>query len=392
MCALASLVLATLLLSSPAARAGSWLFTCTGNGSNLLTYGYPGMSPVSTAWTPPGPQTGTFSLGGSFGGGSDYATSDAATISVTVTATWTHATGQDNTSDPAPPSVWLCESAEANWSDGSGGSANDGLGESKAAATSSGRAASSDAPASTPPAHWTKCAVSSGVATLPQRTLTAEGDFPTTTSRPYGDFCTAHIASYNVTVHATPYNFRSSGYTALDGSHVNKVVQDNANAILALSYVWDSTDGDRTHLGSCTIAENLTWDSNLPGVGNLGANPNGDKYYAPPSPPVGVNAQGQPLAYPDPTITKKPATDPGITDTFTPDEAYMQNYKNVSWWGDQVYVFSDTATGEMVTPLPGPAAGTFRVTRTVARLGLSNDYGLTISTRGYPAGPMTLPR
>lgn len=230
-----------------------------------------------------------------------------------------------------------------------------------------------------------------GKVTLPTRTLRAEGDSVATAQMPNGDQCIAQIDSYTVNVHAQPYNFRASGYTAGDGTHRNKAVQDNPNATLALSYVWDSTDGNKSDLTSCTISENVTWDSNPTGVGQLVTNTDGTKYYVLPSPPAGKDAQGHSLAYLDPTVTSKPATDPGITDTFSPDSVYAGPYTNIAWWGDQKYVFSDSATGETATPLPGPAAGTFRITRTVARIGTSNSYGLTISTRGYQAGPMILP-
>ena len=87
-----------------------------------------------------------------------------------------------------------------------------------------------------------------------------------------------------------------------------------------------------------------------------------------------------------------PATKGGATDTFSPDSAYKGPYSTISWWGDQVYVFSDTATGETVTPIPGPASGSFRITRAFAPTGTpSGTTGtLTISTRGNSAGPKTL--
>ena len=62
---------------------------------------------------------------------------------------------------------------------------------------------------SLPPAHWTNCVVSGGVATLPTRTLTAEGDYTSQSTRPpFGGQTAAFIDSYQVTIHATPYNFQ----------------------------------------------------------------------------------------------------------------------------------------------------------------------------------------
>lgn len=371
------------------------MFDCSGTTGNYTFTDANSGKQTTVPWPPAGfqtSQTGQFTLG-QFGGAPTYCSKNVVTITVTLKATWTHDAGQTDATDPAPPSVWLCESASSEWTQGTSGSASDGFGDAAVAhPDGSAGAISSTSPGFTlPPAHWKSYPVSGNTATLPQRTLTAEADNSAHTSPPFGGFCGAYIDNYTVTVHAQPYNFRSSGYTAADGSHASKAVQDNPNATLALSYVWDSTDGSHSHLGSCMIAENVTWDSNPAGVGSFGIDAaSGKKVYAPPSPPAGTDSQGNSIGYLDPTTTMKPATDPGITDTFAPDQAYMPRYYNVSWWGDQTYVFSDTATGETATPLPGPAAGTFRITRAVALIPGTNNYGLTISTRGYPAGPMVL--
>lgn len=393
--ALSGLALAATLLSAPAAHAGHWVFTCAGSGSNTVSFelGPPNLS----NWTPPGSQIGQFSSG-KFGNGSDYSTSSSTTVTVTVTATWTPDGGEDDT---PPPEVWLCESASAEWMYESSGSADDGFGDA-AVSNSDGSlggtsfTATSNPPpppyVPAPPPHWKKWPVSGNSVTLPTRTLKAESDFVPTPTRSYGDNCYAFVNGYNVTVHPQPYNFRSGGYTDVNGTQHIAVAQNNPNATLALSYLWSSTDGTRANLGSSTISENLTWDSNPSGVGSFGTDQNGGKVYIPPSPPVGVDAQNHSLAYLDPTVTSQPATNRGITDTFSPESYFSGSpYNNVSWWGDQTYVFSDTGTQETDTPLVGPASGSFRITRTVAPIGNTGQYGYTISTRGSSAGPTVLP-
>ena len=205
MLALSSLVLTAMLLFAPSARAGHWEFTCTGSGSRTINYAYPGMLPDTHPWTPPGPQSGSFSLGNAFGSGSDYANSYVATLTTTVTATWKPDGGEDDT---APTDVWLCESSSADWSEGQYGSADDGFGDAAVPNGGGARGATSVTASSNPtppyipapPPHWKKYPVSGGSVTLPARTLTAEGDFPNSSQFPYGGLCAARIDSYNVTV------------------------------------------------------------------------------------------------------------------------------------------------------------------------------------------------
>ena len=398
LCAL--LIPLLLCAGSRPARAGSWLFHVTANGTPKAEAISSTTTSDALTWTAPSDATNSISLpkyGVQLG---DYCTPGktvsvncAVSLSVTITATWTHGTGQTDANDPAPPSVEIIETAGAQ------GYGNDGNGNFQAGSVSDGlgdpviQGVSSTPTTGPPPPHLSQ---QSGPSFKLTRTFSATGN--TTATIPVGSsmfflwpLAQAYLNSYTISIHAQPYNFRASGYTAGDGTHRNKAVQDNPNATLALSYVWDSTDGNKSDLTSCTISENVTWDSNPTGVGQLVTNTDGTKYYVLPSPPAGKDAQGHSLAYLDPTVTSKPATDPGITDTFSPDSVYAGPYTNIAWWGDQKYVFSDSATGETATPLPGPAAGTFRITRTVARIGTSNSYGLTISTRGYQAGPMILP-
>jgi len=395
-----TLLLPSLLLC-PAVHAGTWQLQITsGSGTATATH-----KPTRT-WTAPVPATTatntvtipSLSNGQSANAGGGTATASA-NLSVTITGTWQADTSLP--SDPAPPKVLVYESSTAfandTTSDASGnptpavpGTADDGLGQSDPVDPSI-------QPVGT--VHGTKYDPKSGgtfTVTLSLQskaigTVGPSGTNPNGLSFIGTGTCQVGVGPVTISIHAQPYNFRSSGYD-MNGVHYNKSVQDNPDATLALSYIWSSTDGNSAHLTTCMIKENVTWDSNSTGVGMTGANPDGAKYYAPPSPPVGTNSQGQPLAYPNPTVTQQPATNPGITDTFSPDGAYVGPYKAISWWGDQTYVFSDSATGESMAPLTGPAAGTFRITRTVAPTGIpSGTTGtLTISTRGYSAGPESL--
>ena len=257
MLALSSLVLTAMLLFAPSARAGHWEFTCTGSGSRTINYAYPGMLPDTHPWTPPGPQSGSFSLGNAFGSGSDYANSYVATLTTTVTATWKPDGGEDDT---APTDVWLCESSSADWSEGQYGSADDGFGDAAVPNGGGARGATSVTASSNPtppyipapPPHWKKYPVSGGSVTLPARTLTAEGDFPNSSQFPYGGLCAARIDSYNVTVHPTPYNFHQT------------LGQDNLDGTISFTYAWSSTSGHITDLKSCYLHERVSYNGANP--------------------------------------------------------------------------------------------------------------------------------
>ena len=279
MLTLSSLAFAAMLPLSPAARAGSWTFTCNGSGSNDDVSAVPGQPDHHTPWTSPGPQTGSFSLP-QFGSSSSYRSKNTVSVTVTVKATWNP--GPSN--DPAPPAVWLCESASAEWSAGSSGSASDGLGpEYKLNPSGGGIASSADAPASTPPAYWKKYAVSGGSVTLPGRTLKAEADFPPTTSWPYGNTCAAFVDSYKVTIHAQPYGWYNAGWSANGTDPDNTTPWNSANGTLSFRYKWYSTDGNLAHLAGIDIYEYVDYTGNSGRFTNH-APPN---YYYPTNPPIG---------------------------------------------------------------------------------------------------------
>jgi len=371
MLALSSLVLATTLLSTPTARAGTWQFTCTGSGTNTLTFGYPGTAPRITHWTPPGPQTGRFDLGSTLGDSSDYSVSDTATLTVTVTATWQ--SDPNLPSDPAPPKVWLCESAQANWSEGHSGSAADGLSDPyQAQVPGPGGASSSDtAPAAIPPTHWTLKTVSGGTVTLPTRTPTAEADFSPTTSRPYGDFCTAHIASYSVTVHPQPYNFHQT------------LGQDNGDGTISFQYAWLSTSGGRiTDLTSCYLHERVTY-------------PGGNPYYPPlpfvVAPPGTPNPTVAPGALKNGILMTSTATN-GDTHSPWPLSTNYSDFTSLTVSAAQRYEFDDIATGDTNLLVPGPDS-TQTITRIIYPVGAppSPDWWYKVTKNGVPSTKEVMP-
>jgi len=240
-----------------------------------------------------------------------------------------------------------------------------------------------------PPDGWHKYPVTGTQVVLPPRTVTAKANV---TGGTVGQVSISCSLAYSITVHAQPYNFRSSSYTNASGVFHPAVVTDNPNATLSLSYIWSSTDGSLAHLTTCTVNENVTWDTNTVGYFSTLPPPDGRKVYAPPSPPAGTDANGNPIGYLDPVVMGGAATSGQATDTFSPDAYYKGPYASISWWGDQVYVFNDSATGEVNIPMPGPASGSFRITRAFAPTGTPSGTAgtLTISTRGNSAGPKTL--
>jgi len=341
MLALSSLVLATLLLSSPAARAGHWEFSCTGSGNVTTTYSQYGIdrgqpSPAVYNWVAlTAPQSGSFNLGSTFGGGGDYAVSAVASINVTVTATWQPDPALP--SDPAPPSVWLCESTSTRWTYGHSGKASDGLGpEYKLDPNGGGYANSSDAPASpvgSPPPYWKKWTVSGGTVTLPARTLSAEADSPITNDFPDGDLCDAYVESYSVTVHPQPYNWHVT----------NGQGQVNSDGTLYYVFDYSSTDGNKADLTSCYEHERVTYQGPDP--------------FLPPYPftqslknPTvlpGIGNQGDRLS-----DTQYLETDTQHVVAFSPPP-YSQ-FTGTSFTATQKFQFDDIATGEADVLIPGP--------------------------------------
>ena len=354
MLALSSLALAAMLSLSPAARAGSWTFTCNGSGSNDDVSAAPGQPDHHTPWTSPGPQTGSFSLP-QFGSSSSYRSKNTVSVTVTVKATW----NPGPSSDPAPPAVWLCESASAEWSAGSSGSASDGLGpEYKLNPSGGGIASSADAPASTPPAYWKKYTVSGGSVTLPSRTLKAEADFPPTASWPYGNTCTAYIDSYRVTVHAQPYNFRLGAYVDNSGLTVYDGVGYDNQGQIHFHYIWDSTSGNLSNLTDCVVYEHLSSLGNS--TGSYYTDAQGNQVYAPLNPPFNYTVF-QTDDLPDPKGQNPTRGTAGYQDDYLYRQNIVSPYRAASYSVTQDWQFNDAATGETHVELLGP----FTITRTV---------------------------
>lgn len=313
--------------------------------------------------------TGSFggNIATGYGGAGCSAT---ATITATVTATWVSATGQTTATDPAPPSVWLCEGGSVGWvSTASGpGSGDDGLGETGSTTYEQmGSVNSGSAPASVPPAHWTKYAVSGGVVHLPPRTLTATSSVP----QFLGGRADAWVYSYSVTVHAQPYNFRQTTGT------------DNLDGTISFTYGWQSTSGSIADLITCYLHERVTY----PGSNN--------SYVA----PVPFT---QSMGYPNPTVA--PGTgNAGIAMTSTSTNqdthhlwATSSNYSDftsVTVSATQRYEFDDVGdgsnpgTGEVNVLIPGPDS-TPTITRAIYPVGSPPylpDWWYSVTKNGVTA-------
>lgn len=364
MLALSSLVLAATLLSTPTARAGTWQFTCTGSGDAryVVSSAYGGGTYVTQTWNRPSPSTGSFSSGG-VGATTDYCSSLVAQITVTVTATWQPDTTLP--SDPAPPSVWLCESSRVDWTYASSGILQDGFGDPAVNNQgTSGQTASTSPGTSTPPAHWTKVSVSGGTAKLPERTLSAEADSPTS----YGNTCAAHIDDYSVTVHAQPYNFtQATPTTGNDGT-------GHSNGTYITRYTWGSTDGNLGDLSSCTEYEIVTY----PGTQGTATSPTA---YIPPNPPFDASwaydtsTNPSTPQFPNPTENGGNATYGFATDVQAIHGFSPPYTTGGSFTGTQNFYFDDSATGEIGDKrvlMPGTVTMPISIIRTVGTLGSNN--------------------
>lgn len=237
------------------------------------------------------------------------------------------------------------------------------------------------------PAHWKSYPVTGGKATLPTRTLRAEGDSVATAQMPNGDQCIAQIDSYTVNAHPTPYNMRLTPY--VDGGGNEPAVQtDNVNGRLRFHYSISSTDGTVADLTSITAYETLNWSGN---PAPPGAYPPG--LYAPPSPPVQMYSTPttQAFAYKNPDTAVMPYLTQGyVIDQFSPPETgFVAPYPapSTAWTVTQNYLFDDNATGEIGTKIPGPDNNSpFTITRTVTPSNAAGTLGVyTVTTRGHTA-------
>jgi hypothetical protein len=350
---------ASVVLTAPA-LAGSWQFSSTGSGT-LTPTPASDLSPANTpvTWTPPPPQMNSYSTG-SFGGVVESvgpAASISVTLSVTVKATWIPATGINSTTDPPPPSVWVCESSKTDWGDSPSntGTCSDGLGPEYTPGNGSGVADSSTAPKSLPPAYWTQMTVSGGVITLPTRTMTASSSFPEYLSAAAG----AHVDSYSVTIHAQPYNFHITSDSA------------NSNGTLSFMYDWSSTDGNVANLTSCYWHQYVTYP---------GANP-----YIPPLPFYLTDANGNPGQLNNPTE----GVDSNMATTIAGDTQLTWGakapYANKSVVAQQQWQFDDIATGQTNVLIPG-ADSNVTITRKIgSRMGSIAPWWYSVTKSGLTA-------
>ncbi len=356
-----SLALLTMAVCSEPIHAGTWQFSCTGNGSGNAVDPYYG--PWGGAnWTPPATVTGSsysipsygfpIASPGSLGPG--VTASRSFTITATITGTWI----PDSTlpSDPAPTSIWLIEKSESDWAarytdstgthPGTNTAADDGLSDPPVVSTVAGVnvsavVSSANAPLQTaPPAHWFTKSVSGGTFTL-THTFSGSATVTTSSNRSAGSYTIGAIfTGYTLSIHAQPYNFQQTSVT------------DNGDGSLTFTYGWSSTDGNLGSLGSCYFHERVTY-------------PGGNPYIIP-----------APFSYarslPNPTVAPGTGTS-GLVMTTTSNNSDIQHtwtpvapYTNATITAQQQYEYDDVATGVSNTIIPGPGSGPFSITRTIA--------------------------
>ena len=371
----------TPLLLCPAARAGTWQFSCTGSGSGTFNesstfYGTPESSSYPLTWTPPASSTGTSFQIPSFGytvnppgelSSASTNTKETQTVSIqaVITITWVHGTGQSDANDPAPPSVMLIESSSAQWvaeyedgtpgmNYGSGG-ASDGLAPADPAVPSyyggvqSGGISTSanDANVSVPPPHYITVAVNNDVVTL-NRTFSASASAALPNDGSQGAMNVGcAFGGYTVQIHAQPYNFHKT------------TSADNGDGTLSFTYDWYSTTGYKSDLTTCYTHERVTY----PGSSN--------PYVAPA--PFNQSVTNPTVLPSSDSSSNSMATAVG-SDTHYVWASTGPYTTTVTVTAAQRYEFNDTATHQQNVLTPGPDS-TASIVRTI-----------TNSRSGYPAG------
>ncbi len=401
MLALSGLVLATMLLSTPAAHAGSWTYTLIGdNGDTGFTdNGMPGYVPPFPSGEDadghpivyPGYIAGLPTYTIAHPGNESGGTGCDINITAHVQVTFTWVPDPNLPSDPPPDKVWVLESATAFWSASAGdsqhlgyfsGSSANGLWDPEYDPPNNPfsypptiyQSAYSGLGYSGPPPdqsylvpsslaqHFQSYDVSNGMVTVAQRTLTANA----TTS--YANFNQWYYGakasvSYSASIHPTPYNFRRVNHYG--GTPPTSSVLVGAGD-LKFYYQWSSTSGyladDGTHpdLSGIEIHENVDAPpSPLETV-------NGTVYYAPDNPPFVA------LELPHFDGTPVMANGPAIEDNHT-------------WGSDSLASSFDKKTGTNIYPVDS-----FNLTQTY------KFYDPDIMTAGVEqiipgnAGPFTI--
>ncbi len=376
---LSSLILVTMLLCSPAARASHWKVSVTDTGGSQTTSILTGSDNenYTIPWTPPADGSNTTSFGldvSTYIDTPDTSGSCSATVNAKITLTWV----ADPVDDPAPPNVWIVETASASASAtgaGATSTANDGLPgdiylKDPPAYPSYDRDSGSMV---TPPSlpgggRLTKLPVSGGSASF-NRALSASSS---SSDSPVDYFQDADLAdlSYTLNIHATPYNFHK---VAGKGSI-------NTDGSLTFVYDWNSTTGNKDDLTTCFWHEYVTY----PGTVGTIASPN--PYYPPDPPfnfPTGVTWLNNPEVGPGSGKQGGPMTGTyQVTDNqLVPPLVDPPLYTYGTYTATQVYQYDDTATGESNVPIPGPDSGPFSIVREFKYYDL-NNYQYTVTKDG----------
>lgn len=358
-------------------------------------------------WTPPASASGVSyyqipSFGYNDNGFTSVSTDDSRTEDVNITAkitlTWVPDTSLP--SDPAPPSLWLIESsnaqAVAQYQDGTPGTnygnatADDGIGDAPVTTTANGvtsgvysRSSTSSVPPPPPPPHWFQQPISGGTASF-TRTFSAHADATLPHDLSQGAMDLSCVAGgYSVAIHAQPYNFRLGDYSDPNsGDHPNGVGK-NSNGDLHFHYIWSSTDGNIASLTTSKIYEHVSAAGNTPASFST---QNGIPVYSPPNPPFNYTV---PQVYDQPDPNQSGFT-PGtqgyqddlqlrgsyIVPTFV-DQFGVNNYTSASYHTTQDWQFDDSATGQTHVELLGPIT----ITRSVT--GSSNPWVYNINRSGF---------
>ena len=392
MLALSSLALAATLLPTPAARAGSWTYAVTGDYS-ASTVTDNGVKINLATRFPYSPGSGSYTIdipNGSSGSGCAI----HAVVKFTATFTWQPAAGQTMTSDPPPDKVVVLESETTFWKaslDSMHGGSVSGhvvsdLGDKEydppnppptnpptippiiyqnppytgVGYSGSQPDQSYPPPVPTPVLHFTSRAVSNGVVTLPQRTVTADAN--ATINNWY--YSAKASVGYGASIHAQPYNW-----------HI-KSVTDNGDGTLTFYYDWLSTSGSKADLTSCYMHEYVTYP------GPVGTAMFPLQYTMPPpfygtlrNPTVrpGTGSSGQQMT-----------TLQAVDDQNMPTLSLISPHVPGSFTGTQEYQYDDTATGVNNTIIPGPDSGPLPIVRSVySQGGILWYYSVTKS--GYTA-------
>ena len=283
MLALSSLVLTTMLFSTPPAHAAHWRFSAAGTTFTPTVRGNKSGTPSTLTV----PLDANDAMAVNFPG---VTAADEQTVgspscsctlnaSVKITATWTHEdlNAQNDTNDPAPTKVWIVEKSGASWSGGTNGAqpagddggppppspftcsgnASDGVAGDQQYYTAfpvgrptAGSVTTPAAQGTAPPAPpgWSTQNVNGKTFTL-TRTLSANGTATFTT--PCMVSMTCGLGSYSISIHAQPYNFQRAPY--FDPSGGLHDVGYDSHGQLHFHYIWSSTDGNVNHLTSCVI-------------------------------------------------------------------------------------------------------------------------------------------